>query len=75
MTWWYLQTLPRKDGGRLFGQNKCGGRWLLDEKEKHINALELTAILFGLQSLCNETYDKHILIKSNNTTAVCGLGN
>ena len=32
----------------------AGGHWLEQEKEEHINVLELKAILFGLQSLVYE---------------------
>ena len=56
--------------GASMGQNKCGGRWSETEKVKHINELELIAILFGLKSLCTELNNTHILIKSDNTTAV-----
>ena len=61
--------------GAKLGQNECAGRWTIEERESHINELELKAILFGLQSLCNKLNDKHILIKCDNTTAVAYVNN
>ena len=47
----------------------AGGRWTEQEKEAHINVLELKAILFGLKALC-ELEDTHIKILTDNTTAL-----
>ena len=36
--------------GAVFGKDKIGGQWINEEKEKHINYLELLAIDFALHS-------------------------
>ena len=51
------------------GQKETGGRWLPQEREEHINVLELKAILFGLKSLCPEE-DQHVKVFTDNTTAL-----
>ena len=57
--------------GAHVGSVKTYGHWSADEKNfEHSNLLELKAILFGLRSLCNDVYDSHIRIRSDNTTAV-----
>ena len=61
--------------GAKLGKRKCGGRWSEKEKDKHINELELVAILFGLQALCDKMRNTHILIKCDNTTAVAYVRN
>ena len=53
--------------------SQTGGRWHESEL-KHINALELRAILFGLKSLCKEQ-DKHIRIRTDSTTALAYVKN
>ena len=50
-----------------------GGQFNLEEQELLINILELKAALFGLQSLCKNTYNYHILIKVDNTSAVTSI--
>ena len=57
--------------GAVFGSNTTGGRWSDDEKTDHINVLELKAVLFGLKSFCRNSHREEILVKSDNTTAVC----
>ena len=47
-----------------------GGRWKQEEKEYHINVLELLAIKIGIQSFCQEEKDSHIKIMSDNATAI-----
>ena len=46
-----------------------GGRWLVTEKDDHINVLELKAILIGLQSLVHKQFS-HVRIMTDNTTAM-----
>ena len=49
----------------------AGGPWLLQEKQWHINALELKTILLGLKSFIKEE-KIHIKVFSDSTTAtVC----
>jgi hypothetical protein len=52
-----------------------GGRWVGSEKETHINVLELKAAFLGLQSLCVNFNNVHILIKLDNSTAVAYIKN
>ena len=61
--------------GAKMADQECGGRWNVSEKECHINELELRAIDFGLKSLCGNLNNKHILIKSDNVTAVAYVRN
>ena len=61
--------------GATLLDNKCGGRWDLKERKLHINVLEMKAIEFGLLSLCQEIDNKHIRIKTDNTTAVAYINN
>ena len=54
----------------VLGRNKTGGLWDKDEREYHINYLEMKAVFLGLQSLCGNITQKHIRILSDNTTTV-----
>ena len=57
--------------GAHVGSIKTYGHWSAEEKDSdHCNLLELKAILFGLQSLCNDVSDTHVRIRSDNMTAV-----
>ena len=55
--------------GATTGDAKTGGHWAHVELN-HINVLELKAILLGLTSLCKDSKDTHIRLRSDNTTAV-----
>ena len=41
--------------------------------DDHINVLEIKAILFGLKSLCKGITESHILVKTDNTSAVSAV--
>ena len=56
--------------GAIWEKNTASGLWLIEEAVCHINELEISAILFGLQSLMSELYNCHVKILSDNTTAV-----
>ena len=56
--------------GAVCGGTSTGGFWSLEEQGNHINFLELKAVLLGLKSLCSAFSGKHILVQSDNTTAV-----
>ena len=56
--------------GGSCGGKKTGGNWSASEREKHINVLEIKAALFTVQAFCTEMFDKHLLIRIDNTTAV-----
>ena len=49
------------------------GRWTLEEKEQHINILELKAGLMGLKIFCTNVHHVHIKINMDNTTAIAYL--
>ncbi|XP_031559870.1 uncharacterized protein LOC116296056 [Actinia tenebrosa] len=55
--------------------NPTGGRWSPFEATYHINYLELKAIQMGLMSLCNDLYEVHIKVLSDNQTAVAYIRN
>ena len=54
-------------------QIQTGGRWGPNEWGQDINYLELNAILLSLLTCCRDYSNKHILIRSDNTTAVSGI--
>ena len=47
-----------------------GGRWPHTFKDKHINVLELSAVLFGLKALCAKVHHLCVHVQIDNTTAV-----
>ena len=51
-----------KGWGAVYGEQKTGGPWSLEEQGFHINYLELKAIWLGLKSLCNNLRQTHIRI-------------
>ena len=59
--------------GAAKGDISTGGHFTESEKEQHINVLELMAALFGLKALCSHVYDKHILLKVDNTSAMSAI--
>ena len=56
--------------GAVSDGERTGGRWLDDEIDRHINVLELHAILLGLKSFFSQRTDVEILVKTDNTTAI-----
>ena len=51
-------------------QVKSGGQWSTEEKNCHINYLELKGVFFGLKCLCTDNRISHVRIMTDNTTAV-----
>ena len=47
-----------------------GGRWTTFESQWHINALEMQAVLLGLESFHEDTNHEDILILSDNSTTI-----
>ena len=71
-----LTTDASPDGwGAVVDNSSTGGHWTDTEKEAHINVLELKAIYFGLKCYFYDYFNKHIRIKSDNTTAVAYINN
>lgn len=56
--------------GAVFGEDRTNGRWGLEEKDEHVNVLEMKAVLFGLKSFCKEVRDVQIKCEVDNTIAV-----
>ena len=57
--------------GAVMNDSKTGGIWNYDEKENHINYLELLAIFYALKAFqCQLKKCNHVKILSDNTTAV-----
>lgn len=54
---------------------KIGGRWTRIEKTYHINVLELLAIKFAMKALSDKVRNKHVLVLSDSSTAVCYVNN
>ena len=54
-------------------ENRVHGGWSEEESKEHINVLELRAILFGLKCLTKNREGVHVLILSDNTTAVASV--
>ena len=59
--------------GAVIKEISTGGQFTILEREQHINVLELKAALFGLQALCHNVYNTHILLKVDNTSAVASI--
>ena len=55
--------------GAWDGRTSTNGRWLSHEKDLHINALEMKAMMFAIKSFCKDDR-KHIRIMCDNTTAI-----
>ena len=65
----YTDALNSGWGGCLNNQT-TNGRWLTEERDLHINAKELKAILFALKSFEHQVRGKNIKVFCDNTTAV-----
>ena len=61
--------------GAVCQSNKTGGRWTSEEKNNHINVLELVAIEYGLKSFEEETTGKHVRVLTDNTCAMTYITN
>jgi len=71
-----IQTDASLSGwGAVCENEKTGGRWTKQEKQKHINELELLAILFSLKSFISALQNKHVKVLTDSTTAVCYVSN
>ncbi len=66
-----LETDASTSGwGAVYNDMSTNGHWDANEKENHINWLELKAAFLALQTFCSEMSDVHVLIRMDNTTAV-----
>lgn len=72
----YLETDASKAGwGANLNGKTTGGRWSETESVLHINILEIMAIKFAPQSLCQNMENTHICIRSDNSVAVSYINN
>lgn len=49
---------------------ETNGQWTIEERENHINVLELKAALLSVQSLCSDVTNKHVRINLDSTVAI-----
>ena len=61
--------------GAVYQTKSTGGRWTHNEQELHINALEMKAAFFALQTFCLDLRDQHVRVMIDNTTAVTYINN
>ena len=65
----YNRCLQQRLGCSFTDQN-ASVIWTEEEAQFHSNVLELLAILYGLQSLCKDLSNTHILIRTDNMSAL-----
>lgn len=72
LLWWKLNIpdsyCPIR--GAVCGDRRVHGHWNSLECKKHINALELLALLFGLKCFASSLSNCEILLRVDNTTAI-----
>ena len=54
---------------------KCSGLWSEDEKQHHINYLELKAAFLALKNVCINVTNEHVYLYLDNTTAIKYISN
>lgn len=60
----------RSSWGACCGNKRASGHGKVEEKEFHINFLELLAALFTLKCLAVQVRDCNVLLRVDNTTAI-----
>ena len=66
---------PKLGWGALCDGVSSGGNWTQIEAERHINYLEMLAILLGLQTFAKDVSETHVRVMTDNTTAISALNN
>ena len=61
--------------GCVYQKQIMSGVWSLEEKEMHINILELKAVLFGLKTFVKDLSNMHIRVRVDNMAALHILNN
>lgn len=56
--------------GAACGEDRANGKWNEDEKDMHINYLEILAAFFGLKVFAKDLKNCQILLRIDNTTAI-----
>ena len=69
-----LTTDASNEGwGAVVLHSSTGGLWSAQEKQFHINYLELLAVFLGLQAYFQDHHDTHVRLMIDNSTAVAVL--
>ena len=61
--------------GAVCNSRQTGGRWNSEEKQRHINVLEMLAIEYALKSFKKEVLGMHVKLLCDNTCAVSYIRN
>ena len=56
--------------GAVLDQQRIGGAWNSEEKELHINVLELKGALFAVRAFATDKANIHVHLKMDNVSAV-----
>lgn len=73
---YWIETDASKEGmGARFFHNHFNKKWKTEEKDFHINHLELLAIKLAILHFCKDMSNVHIGIKTDNTTALSYVNN
>lgn len=72
---WLQTDASLKGWGAECNQISIGCRWTVEESKNYVNYLELLAIFLGLKAFFQREKDKHICIKSANSTTVAYINN
>lgn len=56
--------------GAACGSEKASGQWSNNERDKHINYLELLAAFIALKLFAKDLYDCQVLLRIDNSTAI-----
>ncbi len=71
-----ITTDASGDGwGAMYCDERIGGRWSMEEKQCHINFLELRAVDLALKSFEDQVKGQHTQLLVDNTTAVAYINN
>jgi len=57
--------------GAVCGSQRAGGAWKSSQSSNSINYLELLAVYYGLRSFFNNSHNLQLLLRIDNTTAIC----
>ena len=61
--------------GAVCQNAKTGGLWLENERDQHINVLELKAAFLAIQCFQSKILKKHVLLQSDNKVAIAYINN
>lgn len=61
--------------GAICQNTKTGGLWMENERDQHINELELKAAFLAIQCFQSKILKKHVLLQSDNKVAIAYINN